>query len=163
MLEFTIPKELQHLKIDGRGYPIPYFVPYVDGKPNFRFTSHIKIWKCVEENLCGICGKKLYKDYSYIITGVIGMGNRVSSDAAMHRVCAEFALVSCPHMFYEKAERKENKPGIQPYLITDKVGEVMLVRCKTKFKWRMKDECIFGYQYVSHEVYHYIDGKLTKK
>jgi len=162
-MNFEIPKELQHLKVDERGYPIPFFVPYHEGKPNFRFTDMAKIIECVEHNKCGVCGKKLYKDYSYIITGKVGMGNRVSSDAAMHRACAEFALISCPHMYYEKAERKENKPGIQPHLLTDKIAEVMLVRCRTKFKWRMKKECIFGYDYVSHEVYHYVDGKLEKK
>jgi hypothetical protein len=164
MPDFIIPKELAHLKIDERGYPVPFFVPYVNGKPNFRFTDHEKIWESVESNRCGVCGKKLYKDYSYIITGVIGMGNRVSSDAAMHRVCAEFALVSCPHMFYEKATRKEDAPSEQQsYLLTHKVDEVMLVRCKTKFKWIERNRCIFGYTYVSHEVYHYINGKLEKK
>jgi hypothetical protein len=34
-----IPKELSHLKIDSRGYPIPYFVSEINGKPEFRFLQ----------------------------------------------------------------------------------------------------------------------------
>jgi hypothetical protein len=163
-MHFVIPKELSHLKVDERGYPIPYFVPWQDGKPNFRFTDMEKIIDCVEHNRCGVCGRKLYKDFSYVISGIIGMGNRVSSDPAMHRVCAEFALASCPHMYFQKAERKETEGGVkyQPNIILNKPVELMLVKCKSKFKWRKKDECIFGYTYISHEPYHYVNGKLQK-
>ena len=31
-----MPSRFRHLPISDEGYPIPYFVPYYDGKPEFR-------------------------------------------------------------------------------------------------------------------------------
>lgn len=160
--KFEIPPFLSHLKLDPRGYPIPYFVPIENGVPNFRLIDWEKVSECVERNRCEVCGKKLYKDYSYIIQGPVGMANQVSTDGPMHRVCAEFALKVCPHLFYQKSERKEIHPGVQPHIMLDKPEQLMLVKCRTKFKWKKRDEGIFGYQYVSHEVYGYVDGLLQK-
>lgn len=159
---FEIPKELSHLKLDPRGYPIPYFVPIIDGLPNFRFLHTEKQDNCFNRHLCPICGKKLNPDYSYIVTGPIGMKNQVSTDPAMHRVCAEFSMLACPHLFYQKAERKETA-GPQTYIINEKPDKMMLVKCKTKFKWKDKKQRIFGYQYVSHEEYIYENNMLVKK
>lgn len=158
---FQLPPQLSHLKLDERGYPIPFFVPIVDGKPNFRYASGQKLKLCVERKLCAICGKKLF-EYSYLISGPIGMRNRVSTDGPMHRECAEFALAVCPHLFYKDAERKENETGVQTHVLLHKPDHMMLIKCNTKFKWKKEDEGIFGYQYVSHEVYEYIDGRLQK-
>jgi len=91
------------------------------------------------------------------------MKNRVSTDPAMHRVCAEFALEVCPHIYYEKAERKELGGNVpQPHIINDKPSELMLIKCRTKFKWKLRKENVFSYQYVSHEVYRYVNGVLEK-
>jgi hypothetical protein len=162
MTKAEIPKELSHLKVDDRGYAIPYFAPVHDGKPDFRQTDAKKIIECVEHNRCGICGKKLFPDYSYIITGPIGLYNQVASDAPMHRVCAEYALKACPHMVHEPTKRIIDTKDA-PYLAPNKPAELMLVKCKTKYKWKVKERCIFGFLAVSHETYHYVNGVLEKK
>lgn len=102
-----IPKELAHLKVDERGYPIPFFVTKRDGKPDFVLLNTKRQDDCIEGKLCPICGKKLYKDYQYVITGPIGLKNRYISDPPMHRICAEFSMQACPHMHFQKAERKD--------------------------------------------------------
>ena len=31
-----MPDRMRHLAVSAEGYPIPFFVPYFDGKPEFR-------------------------------------------------------------------------------------------------------------------------------
>jgi hypothetical protein len=122
---FDIPKELAHLKLDERGYPIPFFAVMTAGKPNFRLQDDRKRDICIDEKRCPICGKKLAKGYCYIVTGPVGLKNRLSSDAMMHRGCAEFSLRACPHLHFESAERKED-PG--PVVSSNKPKEMYLVK-----------------------------------
>ncbi len=169
-LNIAIPKELAHLKVDHRGYPIPFFVSYQNGVPEFRFLNITKQHFILENKLCGICGKKLNKDYSYVISGPKGYENKISSDSAMHRVCAEFSLQACPHLYLEKAERRTNddlgkaiaaKPSI---VIMDKPEKLFLIKIS---KFRLEDhggqKFVVYSNAVSVEEYHYVNGKLEKK
>ena len=170
-LNIPIPKELSHLKTDKRGYPIPYFVSWVNGEPEFRFIDAARIKMIIDKKVCHICGLKLNKDYNYVISGPIGYSNRVSSDACMHRVCAEFSLRACPHLYMQKAERREGddlaKKVIEhstnaPFAVADKPTEFRLIRVS---KWWAIEENggpLIRYNPVSYESYHYINGKLTK-
>lgn len=172
--DFEIPPELAHLRIDERGYPIPYFARMIDGKPNFRFLDKFKYEQCIAKKLCGICGKKHRTGVStYQITGPGGLKNKISSEAMMHLVCAEFSLRVCPHLHYEKAERKEstaNDPGLSP----DKPPEIYLVKAS---KWEARHNKIFTqspvndtqtrvllihYTPISAQKYIYLDGLLTR-
>lgn len=168
--DFDIPKELAHLKLDERGYPIPYFARITDGKPNFRFQDDGKREIAVKRRLCGICGRKLPKDYCYNITGPQGLKNRVASDAFMHRVCAEFAMRVCPHIYFEKAERKEDT---MPYMTGDKPAEIYLVKVSS-WKGFMEEiprsvgsqdtmnVRLLRYTPVSWEKYVYVDNVLVR-
>lgn len=131
---FDIPPQLRHLKLDERGYPIPFFAPIVDGKPNFRFQDDHKRDICLQKKLCPICGQKLYKDFTYQVTGPEGLKNGISSDAMMHKVCAEFTLQACPHIHFGKAERKEEVTN--PTMVVNKPNEIYLVRAS---KWEIQD------------------------
>lgn len=170
--DIEIPKELAHLKLDERGYPIPYFVRMDNGKPNFRLQDTARRDDCIDHRKCHICGKKLPKDYCYNITGPQGLKNKVSSDAFMHRGCAEFALRACPHIYYHKAERKED-PGFGQGV--GKPSEVYLVKISTynrkNFKIFQKSivtgkeepvtTSLIAYNPVSWEKYIYQDNVLV--
>lgn len=161
--DFDIPKELAHLKIDEKGYPIPFFAPIIDGKPNFKFQDEKKRDLCLLRKLCPICGKKLPKDYSYIITGPLGLQNRISSDAMMHRVCAEFSLSVCPHLYFYKSERKI-ETSKNPYIVKDKPSELFLVKV-SKFKGefdKIAQTMLIRFTPVSSEKYIYQDNVLIK-
>jgi hypothetical protein len=56
--EIPIPTHLQHLPVFA-GLPVPYFVKWIDGKPDFRIMDPERVANCVNNHLCGICGKKL--------------------------------------------------------------------------------------------------------
>lgn len=103
-----IPAFLSHLKVNNNGYPIPYFVAYKDGKPDFRLLDPQKQVFCATHKKCAICGKKLFDKSYYFISGPEGYKNKVSTDPAMHRQCAEYSINSCPHLHLQKAHRREN-------------------------------------------------------
>jgi hypothetical protein len=164
-----IPKELAHLKIDKRGYPVPFFVPWNNGEPDFRYMDAQRLYMIIDNKLCHICGKKLHKDYCYFISGPIGYQNRISSDAGMHRICAEFSLKACPHLYLQKAERRENdevgklinsKPSP---IIKEKPSTLLLIKA-SKFKIVLYEgQKYLRYTPVSAETFHYVNGKLKKQ
>jgi hypothetical protein len=172
MLKFEIPKELAHLPISKGGYPIPFFVSTKDGEPDFVILSFKKQQICIEKKLCGVCGKKIHSSgFIYFISGPVGYKNRVSSDAGMHRVCAEFSLTACPHMYLEKAKRREIEIPPGHYctnddlvMLLDKPSEILLVKaCKFKVMDLPHGGHVLRYSAVSAEKYIYVDGKLTKE
>lgn len=162
-----IPKELSHLKIDSRGYPIPYFVSEINGKPEFRFIKPERLEMIIEKKLCHICGKKLPTDFFYFISGPVGLQNRVSTDAAMHRLCAEFSLRACPHLYLQKADRRDNDELAETIdksqaILLDKPDTMFLVKCD---KFKRIDEggrMYIRYRPVATEKYIYEAGKLHK-
>ncbi len=163
-----IPKELAHLKIDERGYPIPYFVSWIDGKPEFRFLNAERLDMIIKRKVCHICGKKLPTDYQYFVSGPIGLGNTISTDAPMHRICAEFSLKACPHLFLQKAARRENDERAKSLIHEKekhdpgKPDTLFLVKVdKTKVKWEEGRPYIY-FRPVATEKYIYVKGKLTK-
>jgi hypothetical protein len=163
-----IPANLQHLKLDSRGYPIPFFVPIIDGAPNFKLLDERKQLECIEKRLCPICGKKLFKDYSYVITGPLGYNNKVVTDPPMHRECAEFSLKACPHMYFEKAERKKmsQEEAIQArkqHLALEKSTELFLIRTKHHAKTRNGAHYAIRFDPVSATKYVYENGLLVEK
>lgn len=164
--QLEIPKELAHLKIDSRGYPIPYFVSYIDGKPEFRFLRPERLEMIIARKVCHICGKKLPTDYVYFLSGPMGPQNKISTDAPMHRLCAEFSLRACPHLYFQKAERRDNdvlaKHAEGNIYDPGKPSTIYLVKAdKIKPVMEGGRRFIF-FRPVSTEKYTYQDGKLTK-
>lgn len=166
-LNIPIPKELAHLPIDERGYPIPYFAAIVDGKHDFRLLDARKQQRATEGKLCAVCGRKLPKDFCYFISGVLGLTNQVSTDPAMHRTCAEFSLRACPHMYFQKAERRDTNVDItevsEGLMTMNKPKELFLIKARSNFKRIIKEgHPLISYNYVSCEKYSYENGLLTK-
>lgn len=162
-----IPKSLSHLKIDKRGYPIPYFVGYINGEPEFRLTDARKQHKCIEKKLCGICGKKITSGVYVFISGILGYTNRISSDPAMHESCARFSLEICPHLHFEKTDRREN--GIE-HIKQDVAGMVltkpkilMLARADKYKDFKAEQSTLIKYHATSSEKYIYENGILTQE
>lgn len=163
-----IPKELSHLKLDDRGYPIPFFAAIRDGKPDFRLLDVKKQRECIDKKLCAVCGLKLHKDYSYIITGPIGLTNRVSTDPPMHRVCAEFSIQACPHLLYKNATRREtgvDRNVLQQQLMElEKPSSIFLVRIRSNFnEIKEQGQSLIKYVPVASNEWIYIDGILQEK
>lgn len=160
-MHFTIPKELEHLRVDERGYPIPFFVGYHDGKPNFRYGDTFKRDICLAQKKCAICGKKLPRDFSYVITGPEGYANQIVSDAPMHRRCAEFTMDACPHIHFEKAQRKEDVTGTD--LMAKKPDVLLLIKIDKYKLVKDRGNVYINFRPVAKEEYIYENNVLVKR
>lgn len=101
-----LPERMRGLPIDARGYPVPRFVEWIDGKPDFRVMSSAHFRDCLKFEWCWLCGEKLGRARAFVI-GPMCSVNRVSSEPPSHRECAIFAATACPFLTMPKAVRRE--------------------------------------------------------
>lgn len=102
----ALPPEMMNLPIDARGYPVPWFVAWIDGKPDFRIIDPAKKAKAIRFHRCWVCGEPLGRYRAFVI-GPMCAVNRVSSEPPSHLNCALFAVHACPFLILPKAERRE--------------------------------------------------------
>lgn len=102
------PDRIKILPVDPeRGYPVPWFVSWIDGKPEFRAVDPAKIAEAVRCKLCWVCGQKLGSYLSFVIGPMCSI-NRISSEPPTHRECAEFSVKGCPFLSKPKMVRRDN-------------------------------------------------------
>jgi hypothetical protein len=102
-----MPERIKRLPVAANGYPIPFFVAIVEGKPDFRVACELKRVRCRRENLCWVCGEPLTWWVGFV-GGPLSIKNRHFSDGPMHLECAEFSLRVCPHILNSEAKRRNN-------------------------------------------------------
>lgn len=102
-----LPPQLRHLPIDERGYPVPWFVAWIDGKPEFRTADGEKRHRALRGKLCWVCGEKLGRMLAFVI-GPMCAVNRISAEPPCHRGCAEYSLRACPFLSKPQMVRREN-------------------------------------------------------
>jgi hypothetical protein len=102
-----LTERLTKLPVDERGYPVPFFVAYPDGKPDFRFLDRDKWRRCVKERLCSVCGGKLGRYVTFPI-GPMCTITRTSLEAACHKDCAEWSVKGCPFLSRPNMTRRDD-------------------------------------------------------
>lgn len=106
-----IPPRMQQLPIDARGYPVPWFVEWIRGEPDFRVMSRRKWGLAVRFGNCWLCGEPCGALRTFVI-GPMCAVTRTTSEPANHIECAEFAAQACPFMTLPRAKyRKANLPA----------------------------------------------------
>jgi len=106
---------MKGLKRDDVGRPVPFFVAYVDGKPDFRTMDGRHLRMCLLEDLCWVCGTKLPRRYGKrtgtFVAGPMCLINRTSAEPPSHRECAEWSARACPFLTNpNKGRREANMP-----------------------------------------------------
>jgi hypothetical protein len=99
-----LPPRMSRLPLDKRGYPVPAFVEWFDGEPDFRVMSQRHLTACVKQNRCWICGDVLGARKVFVI-GPMCCINRVSAEPPSHYECALFAARNCPFLSKPLAKR----------------------------------------------------------
>jgi hypothetical protein len=135
-----LPDRWRWLPIEERGYPVPYFVAYVDGRPDFRVMDAAKFARCINLNLCWLCGDKLGRYRTFVIGPMCAL-NRTTAEPPCHTDCAEYAARTCPFLTLPKAARREaNLPvgGMKP------AGEMLLRNPGVTLLWTCQ-----GYRAIS--------------
>src|SRR5262249_25074805 len=107
--DIPLPLRMQQLPVDERGYPVPWFVMWQDGKPDFRIIGHGKLATAVKQERCWICGGRLGRIKTSLI-GPMCAVNRVTSEPPSHPACAEYAARACP--FLSQPKRIRNEEGM---------------------------------------------------
>lgn len=101
-----IPERMRLLPIDARGYPVPWFVDWINGQPDFRVMDRRKWWLSIRFGDCWLCGEPVGKFKTFVI-GPMCAVNRTTSEPGCHWACAEFAAMACPFMTLPRAQRRD--------------------------------------------------------
>lgn len=100
------PARIARLPIDERGFPVPWFVAWDGGKPDFRVIRPGGVGHCVKHKTCWLCGEPLGRFMTFVVGPMCGV-NRVSSEPPSHRDCATYAVQACPFLTRPLAVRDE--------------------------------------------------------
>ena len=117
-----LPERMKSLPIDSRGFPVPWFVEWIDGEPKFQIADSRKMVRAVKQKLCWLCGKQMGVYSAFVIGPMCGI-NRVSSEPPSHRECAEFAVRACPFLTRPAAKRSDR--GLQGIETKRPAGEMI--------------------------------------
>jgi hypothetical protein len=99
-----VPDRLKHLPVQG-GYPVPWFVPEINGAYDFRGIDGAKFSKALRHRRCFICGDRLGKNLAFPIGPMCAI-NRTISEPPSHRECAEWSARACPFLAQRQDERR---------------------------------------------------------
>ena len=149
-----LPPRLAHLPLDERGYPVPWFVPFVNGVPDFRCMDSDKLVRAVREDLCWTCGRANGAHKVFAI-GPMCVVNRVTAEPPSHMECVEYSAKACP--FLSEPKRRRRAPGM-PVGVLDPVGEMILRNPGVTCLWSTKK---FELKRVDHGVM-FMLGEPTK-
>jgi len=104
----TLPGRMIDLAIDERGYPVPWFVAWHEGKPEFRAMDPAKFVRAIKEKLCWVCGQRLGVHYTFVAGPMCGI-NRTSSEPPSHHECATWSAKNCPFLNNPRMVRREDE------------------------------------------------------
>lgn len=122
------PEGIKLLPFDPeRGFPVPWFVTWIDGKPDFRIVDPHKIIMGVQSRLCFICGRPLTAQKTFV-GGPITVINRISSEPPNHFDCAEYAARVCPFLSRPQARRRDKDMPEEVDGVTFKMDPLMVRR-----------------------------------
>jgi hypothetical protein len=93
-----MPPAIARLPRSREGYPIPWFVAYLDdGTRDFRIAGQEQHFNARRFGLCWICGQKLGRFMAFVL-GPMCAVNRVTAEPPNHRDCAVYAAKVCPFL-----------------------------------------------------------------
>lgn len=102
-----MPPAIAALPRDERGYPVPWFVAWVDGKPEFRCADTPKYALAARRKLCWVCGTPLDPKQHVFVIGPMCALTRTTSEPPCHAECATFSALNCPFLCKPKAVRRD--------------------------------------------------------
>lgn len=141
-LPAAMPARVRKLPRDHVGRPVPWFVAWIDGKPDFRVIGAGRIRDAVAQSLCWVCGKpRNPRSLSAFVIGTMCAVNRVAPEPPSHPQCADYSARVCPWLSTPTMARRERglpddrvDPGGIAILRNPGVALVWVTR-----SWRVED------------------------
>lgn len=103
-----LPRRMADLPVDDRGYPVPWFVAWHEGKPEFRAMDPQKFVRAIKQKLCWVCGERLGTTMAFVAGPMCGI-NRTSSEPPSHLECAQWSARNCPFLSNPRMVRREDE------------------------------------------------------
>lgn len=135
-----LPAKMQHLRIDARGYPVPWFVADVNGVPDFRVADAEKRIRALKQKLCWVCGGQLARWLAFVL-GPMCTITRTTTEPAAHRECAIWSAEHCPFLVSPRAVRRDEglpdeagSPGGFPLMRNPGVAAIWITRDFSTFR-----------------------------
>lgn len=92
-----LPARMQSLPVNAGGYPVPYFVAWLDaqgkttrrgeGTPDFRCSTPGVVAQCHTLGLCWLCGERLGAFRAFVIGPHVRNQPRIGRAPEPSRVC----------------------------------------------------------------------------
>ena len=102
-----LPPRKEGLPIDERGYPVPWFVPMVGGKPEFRAMDRAHFIQAIRLGLCWVCGSWLGSHKTFV-TGPMCLISGTNAEPPSHWACATWSARNCPFLSKPQMVRRTN-------------------------------------------------------
>lgn len=140
-----MPANMRRLPRDKVGRPVPWFVPWVNGEPDFRLMDSKRLVDAIRAQLCFICGERLKRNHGAasprgtFTAGPMCVVNRTSPEPPDHAECAEWSAKACPFLSKPAKDRRttnlpEGHTEAAGIPILRNPGVTALVHCT---KWRV--------------------------
>jgi len=107
-LKSIVPDKMRRRPLDARGYPVPWFVAWIAGKPDFRIVDPNKFHLAIDKRRCWLCGQPVGK-YATFVVGLMCIVNHTSAEPPSHLECAKFAARGCPFLTIPEAQYRASK------------------------------------------------------
>lgn len=104
--QVPMPDRIKRLPISPKGFPVPWFVAWIDGIPDFRVIGHGKIAEAWKRNRCWVCGDPLGV-HKAMTLGPMCAINRTISEPPSHRECAVYSCQAYPFLSSPRMRRNE--------------------------------------------------------
>lgn len=105
-----------------RGYPVPWFVAYVNGDYDFRVVDARKHAIAVRERRCWVCGQVIVQSECAFVIGPMCAINRISSEPPSHVSCATWSAHYCPFLTRPQMARRD---AGMPEGVTEPAGNMI--------------------------------------
>lgn len=99
------PRIAALLKDPERGYPVPWFVQWINGKPEFRIADSAKRSLAIRHRLCWVCGETLGVHFTFVLGPMCGI-TRTTAEPPCHLECARWSVQNCPFLVKPQMERR---------------------------------------------------------
>lgn len=109
------PGRINRLPHDRHGRPVPWFVAWIDGVPDFRIIAPGALRTAIAKRLCWVCGVPFARqEPRAFVVGPMCAVNQRSAEPPSHHDCAVYSALACPFLVTPNMVRRERHlpPGV---------------------------------------------------